>query len=127
MSRRVFAPRSSDVPRIPGFAEEMLPLTSLMPTQFRDLWAGSGESPERELAAAVIGVTAHDLRTNRYARRGPRQRIYVRAYEWLTSEDREWPFSFVNLCDVLKLSPAAVREHLLDLSPPAAARDAEAA
>ncbi|HSP99504.1 MAG TPA: hypothetical protein VL049_19960 [Candidatus Dormibacteraeota bacterium] len=127
MSRRVFAPRSSDVPRIPGFAEEMLPLTSLMPTQFRDLWAGSGESPERELAAAVIGVTAHDLRTNRYARRGPRQRIYVRAYEWLTSEDREWPFSFINLCDVLKLSPAAVREHLLDLSPPAAARDAEAA
>ena len=127
MSRRVSAPRSCDVPRIPGFAEEFLPLTSLMPVQFRDLWAGSGESPERELAAAVIGVAAHDLRTNRYARRGPRQRLYVRAYEWLTSEDREWPFSFVNLCAVLKLSPAAVREHLLDLSPPAAARDAEAA
>jgi hypothetical protein len=80
MSRRVSAPRSSDVPRIPGFAEEFLPLTSLMPVQFRDLWTGSGESPECELAAAVIGVAAHDLRTNRYARRGPRQRIYVRAY-----------------------------------------------
>jgi hypothetical protein len=126
MSRRVSAPRSTDVPRIPGFAEEFLPLTSLMPVQFRDLWVGSSDSPERELAAAVIGVAAHDLRTNRYARRGPRQRIYVRAYEWVTSDDREWPYSFVNLCDVLKLSAAAVREHLLDLTPPAV-RDAEAA
>ena len=126
MSRRVSAPRSTDVPRIPGFAEEFLPLTSLMPVQFRDLWAGSSESPERELAAAVIGVAAHDLRTNRYARRGPRQRIYVRAYDWVTSEDREWPYSFANLCDVLKLSPDAVRERLLDLTPPAD-RAAEAA
>jgi hypothetical protein len=127
MSRRVSAPRSSDVPRIPGFAKEFLPLTSLMPVQFRDLWVGSSDSPERELAAAVIGVAAHDLRTNRYARRGPRQRLYVRAYDWLTSDEREWPFSFVNLCEVLKLSPAAVREHLLDLSEPATSRDAEAA
>ena len=127
MSRRVSAPRSSDVPRIPGFAEEFLPLTSLMPVQFRDLWAGSSDSPERELAAAVIGVAAHDLRTNRYARRGPRQRLYVRAYDWLTSDEREWPYSFVNLCEVLKLSAPAVREHLLDLSEPATSRDAEAA
>jgi hypothetical protein len=99
-----------------------------MPVQFRDLWVGSSDSPERELAAAVIAVAAHDLRTNRYARRGPRQRLYVRAYQWLTSEDREWPFSFVNLCELLKLSPAAVREHLLDLSEPATpSRAAEAA
>lgn len=127
MSRRVSAPRSSDVPRIPGFAEEFLPLTSLMPVQFRDLWVGSTDSPERQLAASVIAVAAHDLRTNRYARRGPRQRLYVRAYQWLTSEDREWPYSFVNLCELLKLSPAAVREHLLDLSEPVSTRNAEAA
>ncbi len=126
MSRRVSAPRSSDVPRIPGFAEEFLPLTSLMPVQFRDLWSGTGESPERELAASVIWVAAHDLRSNRFAPRGPRQRLYVKAYQWLTSEDREWPYSFVNLCDVLKLSPDAVREELLDVSAPAT-RDAEAA
>jgi len=126
MSRRVSAPRSSDVPRIPGFAEEFLPLTSLMPVQFRDLWAGSGDSPERELAASVIWVAAHDLRSNRYAPRGPGQRLYVKAYQWLTSDDREWPYSFVNLCDVLRLSPDGVREELLDVTVPAT-RDAEAA
>ena len=130
MRRRVSvsAPSSPDVPRIPGFAEDFLPLTTLLPVQFRDLWAGDGESPERELAAAVIGVAAHDLRTNRYAPRGPRQRLYVRAYEWLTSADRQWPYSFVNLCEVLGLSPDAVREHLLDPPlPDRAARNAEAA
>lgn len=127
MSRRLSSPRFSDVPRTHGFAEEVLPLTALMPVQFNDLWSSRGDSPERQLAAAVIGGAAHDLRAHRYARRGSKQRLYLRAFEWLTSDDREWPFSFVNLCELLNLSPVAVRDHLLDLSPPAAAHAAEAA
>jgi len=124
MSRRVSAMRSKDTPHIPGFAEDFLPLTSLMPVQFRDIWVGSSQSPERELAAAVIEVAANDLRSNRYARRGARQRLYVKAYEWVTSESREWPYSFVNLCESLKLRPEAVRERLLDLELPVAQREA---
>lgn len=124
MSRRVSAMRSKDTPHIPGFAEDFLPLTSLMPVQFRDIWVGSSHSPERELAAAVIEVAANDLRSNRYARRGARQRLYVKAYEWVTSESREWPYSFVNLCETLKLRPAAVRERLLDLDVPVSQREA---
>lgn len=124
MSRRVSAMRSKDTPHIPGFAEDFLPLTSLMPVQFRDIWVGSSQSPERELAAAVIEVAANDLRSNRYARRGARQRLYVKAYEWVTSESREWPYSFVNLCESLKLRPEAVRERLLDLDVPATQREA---
>lgn len=124
MSRRVSAMRSKDTPHIPGFAEDFLPLTSLMPVQFRDIWVGSSQSPERELAAAVIEVAANDLRSNRYARRGARQRLYVKAYEWVTSESREWPYSFVNLCESLKLRPEAVRERLLDLDVPVSQREA---
>ena len=124
MSRRVSAMRSKDTPHIPGFAEDFLPLTSLMPVQFRDIWVGSSQSPERELAAAVIEVAANDLRSNRYARRGARQRLYVKAYEWVTSESREWPYSFVNLCESLKLRPEAVRERLLNLELPVAQREA---
>jgi hypothetical protein len=116
--------RSKDTPHIPGFAEDFLPLTSLMPVQFRDIWVGSTNSPERELAAAVIEVAANDLRSNRYARRGARQRLYVKAYEWVTSDSREWPYSFVNLCESLKLRPEAVRERLLDLELPVAEREA---
>lgn len=127
MSRRISSPRFADVPRTHGFAEDVLPLTALMPVQFNDLWSSRGDSPERQLAAAVISVAVHDLRAHRYARRGSKQRLYVRAYEWLTDDDREWPFSFVSLCELLKLSPVAVRDEILELSPPASAQDAEAA
>lgn len=128
MSRRVPALRSKDTPHIPGFAEDFLPLTCLMPVQFRDLWVGSSHSPERELAAAVIEVAANDLRNNRYARRGARQRLFVKAYEWVTSESRDWPYSFVNLCESLHLKPEAVREQLLDLATaPVTSEAAEAA
>jgi len=79
--------RSQSVARAMGMTI-LRPGIERRPGQFRDLWVGSSDSPERELAAAVIGVAAHDLRTNRYARRGPRQRLYVRAYDWLTSDER---------------------------------------
>jgi hypothetical protein len=111
------SPRATDVPRVLGFAEDHLPHTILHPVQFRDIWSGGAPSPERELAAAVLEAAASDLRNFRYASRRRRQRLYWQAYQWVMSEDREWPFSFVNICDVLRLSPAAMREGLLGPEP----------
>jgi hypothetical protein len=85
----------------------------LHPAQFRDLWHGDGHSPERELAAAVLDAAAADLQKYRYSRGRRRQRIYWQAYQWVASEDRTWPFSFVNVCEFLRLSPAALRARLL--------------
>jgi hypothetical protein len=43
--------------------------------------------------------------------------LYLDAYRWLTSDDCSWPFSFLNVCQLLHLSPEAVREEQLgDLS-----------
>lgn len=84
------------------------------PTQFNDIWAGSRSSPERELAAAVLAAAVTDLQRYRYACRRRWQRQYWRAYEWVASQDRQWPFSFVNICETLRLSPAALREQLLN-------------
>ena len=105
--------RTNDVPRIPGFSEDHLPHTILHPAQFRDIWNGEGHTPERELAAAVLDAAAADLKNYRYARRRRRQRIYWQTYQWVSSEEREWPFSFVNICEFLGISPAALRERLL--------------
>jgi hypothetical protein len=105
--------RANDVPRVPGFTEDHLPQTILHPSQFRDIWNGEGYSPERELASAVLEAAASDLRNYRYARRRRRQRMYWQTYQWVSSNDREWPFSFVNLCEFLRVSPNAMRERLL--------------
>ena len=37
------------------------------------------------------------------------QRLAQEAEEWFFSEDRHWPFSFVNICAVLGLDPGYIR------------------
>jgi hypothetical protein len=83
------------------------------PEQFQDLWNGTTTSPERELAAAVLEMAAADLHKHRYSRGRHDQQLYWRAYDWVASENQNWPFSFVNLCELLHLSPEALRASLL--------------
>jgi hypothetical protein len=76
-------------------------------------WSEAYPHPERELAAAMIEAAAEDLSRYRGARtRGP-QRLYWGAHDWIASDERDWPFSFANLCDVLELSADALRARLL--------------
>lgn len=107
MKRRAISPRANDP------VSELLFAFILYPTQFRDIWNGEDSSPERGLAAAVLEGAETDLRKYRYARGRSRQRMYWQAYQWVASPDREWPFSFVNICDCLGLSPEAIRARLL--------------
>ena len=61
----------------------------------------------------MLDAAASDLRNYRYARRRRRQRIYWQTYQWVASEARDWPFSFVNICEFLRISPEGLREQLL--------------
>lgn len=69
--------------------------------------------PERKLAVAVFSQAANDLRKFRHARRGAGYSLYADARNWITSNDRKWPYSFLNLCDVLNLAADAIRAELL--------------
>ena len=69
--------------------------------------------PERKLAVAVFSQAANDLRKFRHARRGAGYSLYADARNWITSNDRKWPYSFLNLCDVLHLTADAIRAELL--------------
>jgi hypothetical protein len=69
--------------------------------------------PERKLAAAVFSQAANDLRKFRYARRRAGYSLYADARKWITSNDRLWPYSFLNLCDVLHLAAHVIRAELL--------------
>ena len=107
MTRRtVSAPANDAMPGICGHAV-------LTPTQFHDVWNGGKRGPECTLAAAVLETAVADLLKYRHARTRHCQNIYWQAYQWVDSRDREWPFSFVSICDCLGLSPEALKARLL--------------
>src|SRR5262245_24898552 len=105
----------------PGIVEDDVLTPELMlPMQFRDTWHGTRfASPETILAVSVLGQAANDLQTYRFARRRRNQRLYSEAYNWVASNDRSWPYAFVNLCETLRLSTESVRARLLGDSPSA--------
>ena len=72
---------------------------------------------QMDLAAGVLKQAAQDLRRFHGATSAVERELYRDAHSWLTSNDQEWPFSFLNVCQLLHLSPEAVREEQLgDLS-----------
>src|SRR5438132_279923 len=70
-------------------------------------------TPEKGLAAGVLKQAAHDLRRFRGATKGFRRELYLDAYSWITANDFSWPYSFVNVCKLLDLSPDVVRAEVL--------------
>ena len=84
-----------------------------MRTTIRLLPRLSEVCPERRLAVAIFSQAANDLQKFRYARRGAGYSLYADARKWIASNDRSWPYSFLNLCDVLYLAADVIRAELL--------------
>lgn len=94
--------------------EDILKPECTLPVQFQQIWHGvRSTTPERALMVSVLWQAADDLQKYRHARQRKRQRLYLEAYRWVESESRIWPYSFMNICDSLGLSPEALREELL--------------
>jgi hypothetical protein len=75
------------------------------------------EASRKELAAEILEQAKLDLRRFHDATRGLEREFYLDAYRWVMSDDCSWPFSFLNVCQVLNLAPETVREEVLgDLS-----------
>lgn len=91
-----------------------------LPSQVNDIWHRSRAiRPERALALAVLEQAMEDLKKYRFAPRRRQQRLYMEAYRWVMSNDREWPYSFVCLCDQLGLEVEPLRRGLLGDAAPA--------
>ena len=78
----------------------------------------TSESGQRELAAGVLKQAAQDLRRFHRATSPVERELYLDAYHWVISDDCSWPFSFLNVCQLLNLAPDIVR---LELSADASA------
>jgi hypothetical protein len=75
------------------------------------------ETSQKELADGILKQAALDLRRFHGATNPVEREIYSDAYRWMTSDDCSWPFSFLNVCQLLNLAPETVREEVLgDLS-----------
>ena len=70
-------------------------------------------TPEKGLAAGVLKQAARDLRRFRTATKGLKRELYLDAYSWITANDFSWPYSFVNVCELLRVSPDVVRAEVL--------------
>lgn len=97
-------------------SDDGLILDAVLPVQFDDVWRRKGPlCAEHALALSVVWQAIADLRVPRH-RRG---RDYGEAREWVGSDDRKWPYSFLNLCDALGLPWKPLRDALLSDSLPA--------
>ena len=68
---------------------------------------------QKDLAAGVLKQAAQDLRRFNGATTGVERELYLDAYHWIISDDCAWPFSFLNVCQLLNLAPDIVRLELL--------------
>jgi len=78
------------------------------PTVAAALW-----QPERRLMLAVLEDAIDCYLANVGAQRGIRRARFNEAASWLQSNDTEWPFSFVCICDALGIDPTVIRRMLV--------------
>ncbi len=89
---------------------------ALMPEQFfATLGREAGGGNERGLMLAILRDAVECYQKYALARDPRGQELHSEAAEWIFSSDREWPFSFENICDVLDVSCGYVRSGLLPM------------
>jgi hypothetical protein len=85
----------------------------LLPSQFfAAMRKRVPKEAEYRLVLAVL-QDAIECYQKHLAAEDPKAReLFEDAESWIASDDRSWPYSFVNICDLLNISPAYVREGL---------------
>ena len=71
------------------------------------------KTSQKDLAAGILKQAGLDLRRFHGATNAVEREFYLDVYRWVMSDDCSWPFSFLNVCQVLNLAPETVREEVL--------------
>ncbi len=103
-----------------GFVSEvvlqtMMAADAVLPEQFFQREHGTTYlSGERGLMWAVFADGIESYRRNVGAKSPERKLEFMEAEHWVHSTDWDWPFSFVNLCQMFGFNPQGVRGALLE-------------
>jgi hypothetical protein len=82
----------------------------VLPAQFHSGFRNDASlRPEKRLMLAVLEEAVGDFQRWVAATGAEGQRLFCEAEDWLASDDTEWPFSFLNICQALGLEPAYLR------------------
>jgi len=70
---------------------------------------------EVRLASAILEDAFRCILKRPVAVQGRRAKEFHEAHQWFTNDNRDWPFAFPNVCDLLALDAAAVRKRVQSL------------
>ncbi len=91
------------------FAHLLQPDTILPAQYYGNLKRKAIHEPERRLVIAVLQDAVDCFQKHLRARDRKARQLFVDAQEWIASEDRSWPFSFENVCDLLQINAQYLR------------------
>jgi len=69
-------------------------------------------SGEERLMLAVLEEALDNFRTNLHATTRAEQLLFFKVEQWFGSDETAWPFSFVNICEALRLDAGGLRARL---------------
>ena len=87
---------------------------TLLPSQYFAALRRKGcHEPERRLAIAVLQDAVDCFQKHLCSHDRKARQLYLDAEEWICSDDRSWPFSFENICDLLQINAEYLRRGLI--------------
>jgi len=87
---------------------------TLAPAQyFETVRTRASLEPEKRLMLAVLEDAVLCFQKGSSAGDRRRKALFPDAEEWIMEENRDWPFSFENICEVFGINPAYLRQGLL--------------
>lgn len=94
--------------RSPGEHTRLFEPDTVLPVQLYDSMQRP-LTPEKRLVIALLADALNCFQRYHIARRRQGWRDSTEAERWFMSADRDWPFSFENICDVLSIEAHMVR------------------
>ena len=85
---------------------------TLVQAQYHAGFKRQALEPERELVLAMLEDAVVCFQKYFRSTREKEMRIFAETEAWFVSDDREWIFSFINICDLLGLDPDYLRKGL---------------
>ena len=84
---------------------------ALLPAQFYAAFrGGSAVRGEKKLMLAVLQDALDCYQKYAFAKDGAGLQLFSDAYSWISCDDRNWYFSFENICETLEISPEYLRD-----------------